>query len=430
MEIHVVQPGESLYSIALRYGIPMSLLADTNGLQNTVGLAPGQALLILIPRETHVVRPGETLYTIARAHGLTLRQILRNNPGLRGSVSLWPGQTLYLSYEGEPLGAIEVNAYAYPFVNQPLLRTELPYLTWLTPFTYGFFPDGSLLPLDDGKLISLSEQYGVGPLMHLSTLTEEGGFSSELAQALLQDPEAQRRLADAIEETMKQKGYLGLDVDFEYLPPESASSYAAFLRQLRDRLNPLGWPVIAALAPKTSAEQKGLLYEGHDYAAIGQAVNAVLLMTYEWGYVASEPMAVAPLPNVRRVLEYALTEMPPEQIYLGIPAYGYDWPLPYVRGETRARSLSCQEAVELAVRYGASIQFDGYSQSPWFRYTAEDGREHEVWFEDVRSIRGKLELVAEYGLRGVGYWNAMRPFPSNWPLLNAMFEIEEIGSPR
>ena len=32
-------------------------------------------------------------------------------------------------------------------------------------------------------------------------------------------------------------------------------------------------------------------------------------------------MAVAPLPNVRQVVEYALTEMPPEQIWLGVPTY-------------------------------------------------------------------------------------------------------------
>ena len=43
----------------------------------------------------------------------------------------------------------------------------------------------------------------------------------------------------------------------------------------------------------------------------------------------------------------------------------------------------------------------------------------------ARSIRAKLSLVPEYGLRGVGYWNLMRPFPQNWVILNALYHIRE-----
>ena len=49
-------------------------------------------------------------------------------------------------------------------------------------------------------------------------------------------------------------------------------------------MNALGYQVSVALAPKTSANQPGLLYEGKDYRALGEAANHVLLMTYEWGY--------------------------------------------------------------------------------------------------------------------------------------------------
>ena len=136
-------------------------------------------------------------------------------------------------------------------------------------------------------------------------------------------------------------------------------------------------------------------------------------------------MAVAPLPNVRQVVEYALTEMPPEQIWLGVPTYGYDWPLPLVQGETRAQSISPQAALARARRYGAAIQYDETAQAPWFRYTDGDGVVHEVWFEDARSIRAKLALIPEYGLRGVGYWNLMRDFPQNWRVLNALYRIRE-----
>lgn len=135
-------------------------------------------------------------------------------------------------------------------------------------------------------------------------------------------------------------------------------------------------------------------------------------------------MAVAPLASVRRVLDYAVSEFPAQKVLLGIPNYAYDWTLPFVAGSSRARLIGNQDAVALAVRQGAEIQFDSTAATPWFTYTDGSGSVHEVWFEDARSIQAKLHLIEEYGLRGAGYWNFMRPFAANFSLLNARFQID------
>ena len=109
---------------------------------------------------------------------------------------------------------------------------------------------------------------------------------------------------------------------------------------------------------------------------------------------------------------------------LGIPTYGYDWTLPYTKGR-KAISLSNPWALSLAAEFRVSIRYDETAQSPWFSYTDCQGQPHEVWFEDARSIRAKLSLAAEYGLAGVGYWNLMRPFPQNWVLLNALYQVQD-----
>ena len=423
MEIYVVQAGDTASSVARQYNIPVSQLIQDNGLTDPFQLVVGQALVIRFPLRTHTVRPGETLFQISRLSGLSLRQLWRNNPILQGRLDLYPGQTLVLEYQETPDPPITTNGYAYPFINKALLRATLPYLTYLTPFTYGITPQGGLVDLDDRDLIALIRAQGALPMMHLSTLTEEGGFSNELAALVLNDMEIQSALIDAVEAKLIQRGYEGLDVDFEFVFPQDALPYAAFLRRLRDRLSPLGYLVTAALAPKTSADQPGLLYEGHSYAAIGAAVDRVLLMTYEWGYTDGPPMAVAPLPNVRRVVEYALTEIPPTKLWLGIPNYGYDWPLPFQRGVTRATSLSNPRAIALARQYGVEISFDDHAQTPYFRYTDEQNILHEVWFEDARSIQAKLKLIREYGMGGAGYWNMMRPFPQSWQVLSSMYQL-------
>lgn len=423
MIIHTVKRGESIYSIAQTYGVSPGLILEINGLSEDETLVVGQSILVLIPEVIHRAAEGETLYRIAVSYGKTVKELLRNNPALIGYPYVRENDEIIISYQTEKAGIVETNGYAYPYVKDSILIQSLPYMTYLSPFTYGITETGGLVPLDDGKLISFAEDYSVMPLMHLSTLTEQGGFSNELASLVLNSPEIRENLIAEIKKTISEKGYGGIDIDFEFVFAEDAELYADFINQLRIELAPKGLKVFSALAPKTSDEQKGSLYEGHNYELIGAASDAVLLMTYEWGYTYGPPMAVAPIGPVRRVLEYALTHIPPEKIFLGIPNYGYDWTLPFVKGESRAHSISNPEAVGLARRYGREILFDSVSMTPHFNYTDEAGREHEVWFEDVRSMRAKYELVSEFSLKGMGYWNLMRPFASNWSLLNAMFDI-------
>ena len=428
MIIHVVTSGDTILTLAERYGVnPDNLLAD-NGLNAEDTLVIGQALVIAVPEQVHVVQPGETLFQIAEQYGISLRQLFRNNFILGGRMQIEPGQQLVIRYQGQgEKGMFITNSYAYPYIEENLLRPQLPYLTYFSPFTYGINVNGGLVELDDEQLVALAEEYGTKPLMHLSTLTEEGGFSNARASLVFNQPETQEALIDEVLALMQRKGYQGLDVDFEFIYPEERFDYIAFLQNFRARLNAIGLPLLSALAPKTSDTQMGVLYEGHDYAGIGASVDGVLLMTYEWGYTFGPPLAVAPINNVRRVVEYALTRISRDKLLLGIPTYGYDWTLPYERGNPGAPSLSPVEAVDLARKYGAEIQYDTQAQSPWFRYTDEAGRLHEVWFEDARSIQAKLALANELGLRGVGYWNSMREFPQNWVVLNQEYQINENG---
>lgn len=423
MTIYIVTAGDTLTDIAARFGVSAALIAEVNGIAPDTPLVVGQAILILVPAEVYTVQSGDSIYAIARQYGTSVIQLYRNNPALQGLPTLQAGQLLVIRYDPTPTNLLDVNAYAYPFIQPSQLRQALPYLTYFTPFTYGFTPQGDLVPLDDQAMIDLALEYGVTPWMHLSTLTPDGVFDSALGLALLRSEEAQQRLIGEILTNMRAKNYQGLDVDFEFIGAQGAALYAQFVTRLREQLSPLGYEVVVALAPKTSADQPGSLYEGHDYAALGAAADGVLLMTYEWGYTYGPPLAVAPIPSVRQVLDYAVSVIPREKIFMGIPTYGYNWPLPYQRGVSRAESLSNAQALELARRYGAEIQYDEVAQSPFFVYTDESGVAHEVWFEDARSIAAKLALIREYGFRGAGYWNLNRPFPQNWSLLNSEFLI-------
>ena len=425
MDIHVVKSGDTLYSIALQHGVPMSQLILDNQLPEPDRLVVGQAIVIQYPEQTYTVQAGDTLFSIAATHQTTVRQLLRDNPALGGGDRIFPGQVLILSYRQTREGTLSVNGYAYPHIDRGLLQRTLPFLSDLTPFTYRFTNQGALIQLDDQYMIDAAQYMGVRPVFHLSNLDDtEGAFSQDLAHIALTDQQVQTRLIHEVLGTLHSLGYQGVDVDFENVAAQDAQAYAQFISRLREALSPHNIPVLVALTAKTSRDQPGSLYEGHDYRLLAQAADYVLLMTYEWGYSYGPPMAIAPIRNVRQVIEYALTEMKAEQIFLGIPNYGYDWLLPYQQGR-RAPSISNQGAVQLAIRHYAAIRYDQEAQSPWFRYVDGSGQEHEVWFEDARSIKAKLALAQEYGLYGVGYWNLMRPFPQNWTVLNSLYHIRE-----
>ena len=295
---------------------------------------------------------------------------------------------------------------------------------YLSIFSYGFTESGELIPIDDEPLLEAARVYGTKSVFVLTPFSESGTFNSNLVTIAAQKMEVQENLIDNIQRTVQIKGYSEVDVDFEYIRAEDRLAHVEFVRRLTQRMNAIGITVSVALAPKVSADQPGLLYEGVDYRLLGEAANSVLLMTYEWGYTYGPPMAVAPIPSVRRVLEYAVTEIPPEKISMGIPNYGYDWPLPFIRGETAAVSIGNQEAIAIAAANNAVIQYDEISQAPFFEYEAQ-GISHIVWFEDVRSILAKFRLVKEFGFPRVDYWQLMRPFRQNWLLLSTEFSLSE-----
>lgn len=377
MTIYIVKEGDTVDSISAAFGSPAATITYQNQIPYPYQLAVGEALLL----------PGDSV----------------------------PPEALPYVYSG---------GYAYPFISPWVLEETLPYLSYLYVFSYGFTPQGELIPplLDDTWMIETARSYGVAPVLTLTPFGPDGRFNNTLISQVINNLTARERLKNEIVDQIRNRGFQGLDIDFEYILASDRDAFVDFVTYMQEAVSALGYLTSVALAPKTSDTQAGLLYEGKDYKRLGQAADYVLLMTYEWGYTYGPPMAVAPLNKVREVVEYALTVIAPDKIHLGIPNYGYDWPLPFVRGASKAATIGNVEAVQIAIANDAVIQFDETAQSPYFHYFVS-GTEHEVWFEDVRSLRAKFNLVKEYGLRGVSYWQIMQFFRANWLLLDDTFRL-------
>ncbi len=275
--------------------------------------------------EIYVVRPGDSVDSIARALDANVELLIYDNQ-LVYPYELAVGQALLVNgYAGEADRAAAVSGYAYPFISPWVLEQTLPFLTELRVFSYGFTEEGALLPPnlgDDAWMIAEAVRFDAMPILTLTPFGPDGNFNNRLIHSVVNNEAYTANLIRNLLDAMGEKGYVGVDIDFEYILAEDRDAFSDFVRQVAEAMREEGYQTSVALAPKTSADQEGLLYQGKDYRALGEAADHVLLMTYEWGYTYGPPMAVAPINQVRRVVEYALTEIPASKIDLGIPNYG------------------------------------------------------------------------------------------------------------
>lgn len=418
---HIVESGETLGTIAKQYGISTETLMEANQLTEPNVLYQGSVLYI--PPVKHVVQPGESLWDISIWYGTTVQAIMSANQ-LESPNNIYSGMSLIIPRSKR---TIEVNAYTYQPSETAVqsLKDIGQLLTYFSPFAYKIKEDGSLEGLNDEEMIDTALSKNITPMMSITNFTStEAG--SNLSHVILSSSSLREKVIKNVLEVMDDKGYTALNIDFENVLPEDRENYNKLLQSAVDLLHTRGYIVSTALAPKTSTEQSGVLYEAHDYEAHGRITDFVVLMTYEWGYRMGPPQAISPLDQMRKVVEYALSVIPAEKIFLGFQIYARDWLLPHVQGQ-EAETFSPQEAMRRAIKYGASIHYDPTAQSPFYRYTDEKGKAHEVWFEDARSAQAKFELAKDYKLRGISYWALGFPYPQNWALLNDNFTIKKLS---
>lgn len=423
MFIYVVKSGDTLYEIAKRFGVDTARIAEDNQIDASKNLVIGQALIIKKDNFTYTVKPGDTLYNIARNVFLDAEDIMEDNDLTEGAI-LNVGDKLKINYDNPNKIPLEINGYVYPDVDIEELRNVLPNLTYLAIFSYQVKSDGSLSTLNEEPLIKEAYRYQVAPLMVITNIDQPGQFSSELASKILNSDDLTKKLFNNILQVMKTKGYYGVDFDFEYLFPKDKEAYNNFLRKAVAFFHENNFIVSTAIAPKLSADQKGLLYEAHDYEAHGKILDHVVLMTYEWGYIQSEAMPVAPINMVEKVISYAITVMPSEKILMGVPNYGYVFDVPKKEG-VPAKLITNLQAIDIARSNNAAIKFDENSRTPYFDYY-ENGNHKQVHFEDARSIEEKVNLAIEYELGGLSYWTVNNYFKQNWLVVNYFADIIKV----
>jgi spore germination protein len=422
MAVHVVKAGENLWSIAKTYGVTIQNIVNVNGLPSANVIVPGLALYIpdLQPiTRFYKIKSGDTLWKLSLQFSTTVNSIINANPGLDPN-RMYIGQNINIPSPIKP--SMATLGFIVPASPQSFLAwfdALAPKLTFLAIVNYSFTNEGyAFAGIDDSAFVTRSKELNVIPLLVLQNTTRDG-FSKELAGTVLASPAYRSNLIASLVNLANLRGFGGISIDLEFVPPPQRENFNLFLRDLKAAMGNLILHV--NVHAKTEDIPTNPIIGAYDYKAIGEIADIVAVMTIDYGYPGGPPDPITPLWWLALVIRYSISLIPADKLQIALGLYGND----KVVGTNQTKALSVLQAQNLAITTGSVIQFDQAAKSPWFRYW-NGTEEHIVWFEDIRSYIEKYRQIDLYQLFGTTYWQLSLPAPQNWAYLEK-FNILKVG---
>ncbi|MCD6369410.1 MAG: hypothetical protein J7L38_06410 [Thermoproteales archaeon] len=279
--------------------------------------------------------------------------------------------------------------------------------TWVSPTWYVVDSNGNILEkYFDEYFVNKSKEWGV----KVVPLVANEGFNREIVHKILSDPKLREKVAQQLLDLVLERGYDGINIDFENIPPEDRDNLTVFMKILYEMFHKRGKLVSIDVASKTKEVYTGWA-GAYDYKELGKYSDLVILMIYDYHWSTGSPGPISPLNWFRSVLEYATQTIPKEKIVAGLPFYGYDWPV----GQ-RAKGLKYSQAIELAKQYGAKVVFDEENGEATFKYLVM-GLRHEVWFNIAKSTELRIRIALEYGINKIAAWRIGQEDPLTWNII-------------
>ncbi len=367
----------------------------------------------------YTVQPGDTFYSISRKFNISPELLRLANPEVVLPDSITVGLIIHIPYSAGVRKVINVNGFTCCDIPTQALNEILPYLSWLSPLSYIAQPDGTLTAKDDTALIQAAHEAGVGPMMVISNTDQTGAYSTDLAHAILINPEARYTLLNETLRYLQEKSYYGLIIDFEYIDPADYSQYAQFLQSISERLRVLGYITAVTVRLNSITQQRERLNEAIQYIQFARFVNYIIIMNNE-----CLPADGTMLDELQDALEYATSMFSSQMLLLGMPNCCNDWQM-INPTESISRSLSLSEAGALRQSMNAEVQFDPQLHTTYFEYLDATGVHHVICSNGAEGVRETLQLIGDYNLCGASYSKICMYTLESFQATAVMFEIRK-----
>lgn len=211
---------------------------------------------------------------------------------------------------------------------------------------------------------------------------------------LLDSSKSKRKAIELILEFMKEQSYTGIHLDIEYLPLEYDLKLVEFLKELRIALNEKNLKLTFAIFPQL--EFPTYVSKLHDAEKIASTVDEVVLMSYDYHNKKTEAGCVTSLEWTRKNLTHLLKYFKPEQIWLGMPAYGYEWLLE----PRKVHIVSSRDGKYYSKTWKGTRETSGCLKI----LRDEKKRESMIFFADDETRSKMKEIAEEFKILGTAIW--------------------------
>ncbi len=406
----------------LQADAPASIVATVRFARPVANRAQAQDHMRMTGHPTFTWRDAQTVDLVAAGFGLSDHAVVTVDPGIEAADGTWSrtGQSSELSVPSTLTRVLPGRMVQMYYVNTAEGRasflTHLRQIDVLSPGWYDANADGSITGYARRDVIDAAHAGGVAVI----PLVVNKDVDPDVAHAVLSDPARRAALARNLVDEAKTYGYAGFQLDFEQVPWTDRDLLTALVQDCADVFHQAGLNLSIAVIPRLpgDAGASGTLLDyfrqwsgAYDFAALARAADFLSFMTYDEHNGVTPPGPVSGTPWMRQALEFSLQGVPPEKATLGLPTYYHDW-----TGIGRLTSSSYADAMTLAQDHGATPALDATEEEMHFGYTAR-GIQHELWIQSPETLRRKLPLMYEYGLKGISVWRLGFEDPSFWNLI-------------
>ena len=238
----------------------------------------------------------------------------------------------------------------------------------------------------------------------------EGGTakSRQVLERWLADPRARDRHVEDL--AALAKPYDGLELDYERVSGRLWDGYAELVEKLADKLHAQGKGLHVDLEYAPVYDDSARVRKA--LRRIGEAADRVNVMTYyERGELPDAPGPGSTPAFVAATGRRALSLFRSDKLVLALSlaATDFEVPVPVLQYFRRVRRIHYRAARELLASADARPSWDDAHGAPYLAYK-KDGKAHEVWYEDERTLGAKAAAARQLGA-GVGLWylGATRP---------------------
>jgi spore germination protein YaaH len=414
----------SMHLSHLKADAPASIAATVRFSRPVADRTQAQSHVRMTGHPTVTWRDAQTIDLVSTGFGLGDHAVLSVDAGIQAADGTWSrkDESSELSVPSTLTRVLPGRMVQMYYVNtddgRAAFFAHAQQIDVLSPAWYDANADGSITGYARRDIIDAAHAAGVA----IIPLVVNKDVDPDVGHAILADPARRAALARNLVNEAKTYGYAGFQLDFEQIPWTDRVLLTALVQDCADAFRPAGLNLSVAVIPRLPGDDgaSGTLLDyfrqwsgAYDFAALAKAADFLSFMTYDEHNGVTPPGAVSGTPWIRQALEFSLQGVPPEKATLGLPTYYHDW-----TGVGRLTSSSYADAMILAQAHGATPVFDPTEEEMHFGYSAW-GVHHELWIQSPDTLRLKLALMYEYGLKGISVWRLGFEDPSFWNLIPA-----------